>query len=122
MIRAFPGYTYHGLTPRAPRKQFRLPASRWCALRVHPRACGILLLRLVSATMYRDPRKFQHEFGMISAAIPYTLADRHEDNDVPTFWSLLYGSVKRVLSTSQSSLQAEEDDKGFGLGIRGFRV
>ena len=36
-----------------------------------------------------DPRKLEHGFRRISARIPYTLPQGHEDNDVPTFWLLL---------------------------------
>ena len=36
-----------------------------------------------------EARKLEHGFRRISAGIPYTLPDRHEDNDVPTFWLLL---------------------------------
>ena len=38
-----------------------------------------------------NPRKLEHGFRRISARIPYTLPEGHEDNDVPTFWLLLYG-------------------------------
>ena len=37
-----------------------------------------------------NPRKFEHGLRMIHAGIPYTLPLGHEDNDVPTFWLLLY--------------------------------
>ena len=33
--------------------------------------------------------KLEQGFGMISAGIPSTLPQAHEDNDVPTFWHLL---------------------------------
>ena len=35
---------------------------------------------------------------MIRAGIPYTLLYGHEDNDVPTFWLLLYGLIKEGLA------------------------
>ena len=34
--------------------------------------------------------KLEHGFRRISARIPNTLPEGHEDNDVPTFWLLLY--------------------------------
>ena len=37
-----------------------------------------------------EARKLEHCFRRISARIPYTLPYGHEDNDVPTFWLLLY--------------------------------
>ena len=36
------------------------------------------------------PRKLEHGLRMISAGIPYALPSGHGDNDVPTFWILLY--------------------------------
>ena len=36
-----------------------------------------------------EARKLEHGFRRISARIPYTLPQGHEDNDVPTFWLLL---------------------------------
>ena len=41
------------------------------------------------STYIVDPRKLEHGFRRISARIPYTLPQGHEDNDVPTFWLLL---------------------------------
>ena len=37
-----------------------------------------------------NPRKLEHGFRMISAGIPYTLPLGQEENDVPSFWLLLY--------------------------------
>ena len=37
-----------------------------------------------------NPRKLEHGFRMIIAGIPSTLPLGQEDNDVPTFWLLLY--------------------------------
>ena len=45
-----------------------------------------------------NPRKLEHGFRMISAGIPYTLPLGQEENDVPSFWLLLY-----YLITSPSS-------------------
>ena len=36
-----------------------------------------------------NPRKLEHGFRMISARIPYTLAEGHEEYDVLTLWLLL---------------------------------
>ena len=33
-----------------------------------------------------NPRESGHEVRVLGAGIPYTLSERHEDNDVPTFW------------------------------------
>ena len=38
-----------------------------------------------------NPRKLEHGFRRIRAGIPYTLPSGQEENDVPTFWLLLYG-------------------------------
>ena len=40
-----------------------------------------------------EARKLEHGFRRISARIPYILPLRHEDNDVPTFWLLLYSNL-----------------------------
>ena len=37
-----------------------------------------------------NPRKLEHGFRMMSAGIPYTLPLGQEENDVPSFWLLLY--------------------------------
>ena len=37
-----------------------------------------------------NPRKLEHGFRRIRAGIPYTLPSGQEENDVPTFWLLLY--------------------------------
>ena len=37
-----------------------------------------------------NPRKLECGFRVMSAGIPYTLPEGHEDNDVETFWLLLY--------------------------------
>ena len=37
-----------------------------------------------------NPRKLEHRFRMILAGIPYAFLYGHQDNDVPTFWLLLY--------------------------------
>ena len=37
-----------------------------------------------------NPRKLEHRFRMILAGIPYALLYGQQDNDVPTFWLLLY--------------------------------
>ena len=41
-----------------------------------------------------NPRKSEHRFRMIHAGIPQTLLLEHEANDVPTFWLLLYWTLK----------------------------
>ena len=38
-----------------------------------------------------NPKNLEPGFRMIRAGIAYTLLYGHEDNDVPTFWLLLYG-------------------------------
>ena len=40
-----------------------------------------------------EARKLEHGFRRISARIPYSLPSGHEDNDVPTFWLLLYSAM-----------------------------
>ena len=52
-----------------------------------------------------NPRKLEHGFRMISAGIPYTLPQGQEENDVPTFWLLLYTCVdcQRPLGTTTLS-------------------
>ena len=46
------------------------------------------------STYTANPRKLEHGFRMISARIPYTLPQGHEDNNVPTFFLLLYPSLE----------------------------
>ena len=41
-------------------------------------------------TITANSRKLEHGFRMISARFPYTLLEGHEDQNVPTFWLLLY--------------------------------
>ena len=41
-------------------------------------------------TYGRSQRKLEHGFRRIRARIPYTFPEDPEDNDVPTFWLLLY--------------------------------
>ena len=48
------------------------------------------LLQGISKGSTVEARKLEHSFRRISARIAYTLPKGHEDNDVPTFWLLLY--------------------------------
>ena len=76
-----------------------------------------------------EARKLEHDFRSISARIPYTLPRGHEDNDVPTFWLLLYLlSRERVQVTCAGGRYRARgggvllDKKPTqGLGLLGFR-
>ena len=55
---------------------------------------------LVSPLAIVNPRMLEHGFRMISAGIPYTLREGQKENEVPTFWLLLYTKLEAQIHTS----------------------
>ena len=50
-----------------------------------------------------NPRKLEHGFRTISAVIPYTLPYKQEENDVPSFWLVLYIGLQSAQTCNTNS-------------------